>query len=139
MNIRPYQAADEAGVLALWQECGLTRPWNNPYKDIQRKLRVNPEWFLIGEHDGQVVASAMFGYEGHRGWVNYLAVAPQHRKRGWARALMAHGESLLLAVGCAKINLQVRQGNDDALAFYQALGYGVDASISLGKRLIPDQ
>ena len=139
MNIRPYQAADEAGVLALWQECGLTRPWNNPYKDIQRKLRVNPEWFLIGEHDGQVVASAMFGYEGHRGWVNYLAVAPQHRKRGWARALMAHGESLLLAVGCAKINLQVRQGNDDALAFYQAIGYGVDASISLGKRLIPDQ
>ena len=139
MNIRPYQAADEAGVLALWQDCGLTRPWNNPYKDIQRKLRVNPEWFLIGEHEGQVVASAMFGYEGHRGWVNYLAVAPQHRKRGWARALMAHGESLLLAVGCAKINLQVRQGNDDALAFYQALRYGVDASISLGKRLIPDQ
>ena len=139
MDIRPHQPADQDALIALWEACGLTRPWNDPRLDIARKSRVNPEWFLIGEHDGQLVASAMFGYEGHRGWVNQLAVAPQHRHRGWARDLMAQGEALLRAVGCAKINLQVRQGNDDALAFYQAIGYGVDASISLGKRLIPDQ
>jgi ribosomal protein S18 acetylase RimI-like enzyme len=139
VDIRPHQPADQDALIALWEACGLTRPWNDPRLDIARKSRVNPEWFLIGEHDGQLVASAMFGYEGHRGWVNHLAVAPQHRHRGWARDLMAQGEALLRAVGCAKINLQVRQGNDDALAFYQAIGYGVDASISLGKRLIPDQ
>lgn len=139
MNIRPYQSADQSAVVSLWLACGLTRPWNDPRRDIQRKLQVNPDWFLVGQLQGRVVASAMFGYEGHRGWVNYLAVAPEFQKRGFARTLMTHGEALLRAAGCPKINLQVRQGNDAALAFYQALGYDQDACISLGKRLIPDQ
>lgn len=138
MLIRPFQPSDEAAVVDLWQRCDLTRPWNDPYKDIQRKLQVQPELFLVGEIDGTLVASAMAGYEGHRGWVNYLAVCPQQRQRGLARQLMAHIEKLLLAMGCPKLSLQVRDTNAAALAFYERLGYQIDASVSLGKRLIAD-
>ncbi|MDH0095909.1 GNAT family acetyltransferase [Ectopseudomonas hydrolytica] len=138
MLIRPFQPADEAAVVELWQRCDLTRPWNDPHKDIQRKLKVQPELFLVGEIDGQLVASAMAGYEGHRGWVNYLAVCPEQRQRGLARQLMAHIEEQLLAMGCPKLSLQVRDSNTAALAFYERLGYKVDASVSLGKRLIAD-
>ena len=99
---------------------------------------MQPELFLVGEIDGTLVASAMAGYEGHRGWVNYLAVCPQQRQRGLARQLMAHIETLLLAMGCPKLSLQVRDTNAAALAFYERLGYQVDASVSLGKRLIAD-
>ncbi len=138
MLIRPFQPADEAAVVELWQRCDLTRPWNDPHKDIQRKLKVQPELFLVGEIDGQLVASAMAGYEGHRGWVNYLAVCPEQRQRGLARQLMAHIEEQLLAMGCPKLSLQVRDSNTAALTFYERLGYKVDASVSLGKRLIAD-
>jgi ribosomal protein S18 acetylase RimI-like enzyme len=138
MLIRAYQNPDELAVVALWQACDLTRPWNDPYKDIARKLQVQPDLFLVGEVQGQVMASAMFGYEGHRGWVNYLAVSPAHQRQGHAKALMAHGETLLLASGCPKINLQVRASNTPVLAFYQSLGYQDDQAVSLGKRLTPD-
>ena len=138
MLIRAYQNPDELAVVALWQACELIRPWNDPYKDIARKLQVRPDLFLVGEVQGQVMASAMFGYEGHRGWVNYLAVAPDHQRQGHAKALMAHGETLLLASGCPKISLQVRASNTPVLAFYQSLGYQQDQVVSLGKRLIPD-
>ena len=139
MHIRTYQANDEAAVVALWQACDLTRPWNDPHKDIARKMQVHPELFLVGEVQGRLMASAMFGYEGHRGWVNYLAVAPDHQGRGHARAMMQHGEALLLARGCPKINLQVRASNAQVLAFYQSLGFCDDQVVSMGKRLIPDQ
>ncbi len=139
MDIRPYRASDEVAVVALWQACDLTRPWNDPHKDIARKLQVHPELFLVGEVQGHLMASAMFGYEGHRGWVNYLAVAPEHQRQGHAEALMRHGEALLLAKGCPKINLQVRASNASVLAFYQSLGYQDDQVVSMGKRLIPDQ
>jgi ribosomal protein S18 acetylase RimI-like enzyme len=138
MQIRAYQKPDEAAVVALWQACDLTRPWNDPYKDIARKLQVRPDLFLVGEVQGQVMATAMFGYEGHRGWVNYLAVAPQHQRQGHAKALMQRGEALLLASGCPKLNLQVRAGNTSVVSFYQALGYQEDVVVCLGKRLIPD-
>jgi ribosomal protein S18 acetylase RimI-like enzyme len=144
MRIRPFDPADTEPVVALWQACGLTRPWNDPRRDIARKLEVQPELFLVGvadrpgDADGAVIASAMAGYDGHRGWVNYLAVHPDHQRAGHARALMAEVERLLEERGCAKVNLQVRDGNAEALAFYAALGYGVDATVSLGKRLIPD-
>lgn len=139
MHIRPYQASDESAVVALWQACELTRPWNDPHKDIARKLQVHPELFMVGEVQGRLMASAMFGYEGHRGWVNYLAVAPDHQRQGHAKALMQHGEALLLTRGCPKINLQVRASNASVLAFYQSLGYQDDQVVSMGKRLIPDQ
>jgi ribosomal protein S18 acetylase RimI-like enzyme len=138
MKVRPFAPSDEPAVVALWQECGLTRPWNDPRKDIARKLAVQPELFLVGVVDGRVVASVMAGYEGHRGWVNYLAVSPPLRKKGVGRMLMQHVEKLLLERGCPKVNLQVRASNAEALAFYGRLGYVQDESVSLGKRLIAD-
>jgi len=138
INIRPFQLADEPAVIALWEECQLTRPWNDPHKDIARKLAVQPELFLVGVIDEAVMASVMAGYEGHRGWVNYLAVATRFRGQGHARALMQHVEALLLQCGCPKVSLLVRSSNREALEFYRHLGYAQDESISLGKRLIPD-
>lgn len=138
MRIRTFHAADEGAVVALWDECGLTRPWNDPHKDIARKLEVQPELFLVGVVDEALIASVMAGYEGHRGWMNYLAVAPRFRERGYGRALVEHVERLLLERGCPKINLQVRASNPAAVAFYRRLGYAQDESISLGKRLIVD-
>ncbi|MFZ1907546.1 MAG: GNAT family acetyltransferase [Burkholderiales bacterium] len=138
MDMRAYQPADEGAVVALWQECGLTRPWNDPRKDIARKLSIQPELFLVGTQDRRLVATVMAGYEGHRGWVNYLAVAPDCRGRGYGRALMARVEQLLLNLGCPKVNIQVRLSSAEAVAFYRAIGYAQDEAISLGKRLIPD-
>lgn len=138
ITIRPFELADEPAVIALWEQCRLTRPWNDPHKDIARKLAVQPELFLVGVVDEAVMASVMAGYEGHRGWVNYLAVAPRFRGRGHARALMQRVEALLVQRGCPKLSLLVRNSNREALAFYRHLGYAQDESVSLGKRLIPD-
>jgi ribosomal protein S18 acetylase RimI-like enzyme len=138
MHIRPYRAADEVAVVELWESSGLTRPWNDPHKDIGRKLAVRPEWFLVGEDNGVIVATAMVGYDGHRGWVYYLGVAPGHRRLGYGRAMMAEAERLLRAEGCPKLNLQVRTGNAEAVAFYENLGFGLDAVIGMGKRLEHD-
>jgi len=138
MNVRPFVVADSAAVVALWHRCGLVRPWNDPRRDIARKLAVQPELFLVGEIGGSVVASAMAGYDGHRGWVNYLAVDPAHRGAGHARALVTAVETRLRALGCAKINVQVRADNHGAIGFYRQLGYGADAVVSLGKRLEED-
>jgi ribosomal protein S18 acetylase RimI-like enzyme len=135
MIIRPFCAADESAVIALWRACDLVRPQNDPRKDIARKRGVNPEWFLVGESAGRVVATVMVGYEGHRGWINYLAVAPELQRGGHGRALMAEAERILRAAGCPKINLQVRASNAAVLAFYRRLGFAVDAAVSLGKRL----
>jgi ribosomal protein S18 acetylase RimI-like enzyme len=136
--IRAFQVNDESAVIKLWQDCGLTRPWNDPKRDIARKLAVNPELFLVGEIAGQVMASIMIGYEGHRGWVNYLAVAPEHQGQAHGRSLMQTAERLLLALGCPKLNLQIRSSNSAVMAFYQALGYADDQVTSMGKRLIAD-
>ena len=138
MRIRAFQAKDEAAVVALWERCRLTRPWNDPRKDIARKLGVQPELFLVGEVDGAVVATVMAGYDGHRGWVNYLAVSPEAQGKGFGKALMREVEARLLARGCPKINMQVRTSNTEAIAFYRRLGYAQDESVALGKRLIPD-
>ena len=138
MEIRAYRPSDEAAVVSLWEECGLTRPWNDPPKDIARKLLVQPELFLVGTLDGRLIATVIAGYEGHRGWVNYLAVAPHSRGRGCGRALMERVEQLLMNLGCPKVNIQVRSSNAEALGFYRAIGYAQDEIISLGKRLIHD-
>ena len=138
MEIRAFQPGDEAAVIALWKECSLTRPWNDPHKDIARKLEVQSELLLVGTIDGAVMASVMAGYDGHRGWVNYLAVAPQYRREGHARALMHYVESKLQELGCPKVQLLVRNTNMEAREFYRRLGYAQDESVSLGKRLIED-
>jgi len=111
MEIRPFQLADEAAVISLWRSCDLVRAWNDPHKDIRRKLEVRPDLFLVGLLDGQVIACVMAGYEGHRGWLNYLAVAPEHQGHGYARAIVDEAERLLRAAGCPKINLQIRTSN----------------------------
>jgi len=138
MLIRSYRPSDEADIIALWHACGLTQPWNDPKKDIERKLTEQPELFLVGEAGGRAVASAMVGFDGHRGWVYYVAVDPAQQRQGWGRALMARAEQLLIARGCPKINLLVRKGNRAVLGFYDGLGYAEDEAVSLGKRLIPD-
>lgn len=138
MEIRPFALTDEDAVVELWQRCALTRPWNNPRKDIQRKLTTQAELFLVGDLNGSIVATIMAGYDGHRGWVNYLAVDPAHRSKGNGRSLMQRVEELLIARGCPKLNIQVRTENPEALLFYRKIGYLADDAVSLGKRLIPD-
>jgi ribosomal protein S18 acetylase RimI-like enzyme len=139
MRIYPFSTTDTDAVIALWERCGLVRPWNDPRKDIARKLGVQPDLFLVGEHEGKVVAAVMAGYEGHRGWISYLAVEQSLRREGLGRAMMAEAEKRLRALGCAKVNLQIRGGNLDVVAFYARLGYVEDDVISMGKRLEVDR
>jgi len=139
MHIRPFQTGDQEAVVSLWRQCDLVRPWNDPGKDIRRKLQVRSEWFLVGELNRKIIACVMVGYEGHRGWLNYLAVAPEHRRCGYARAIVAEAERLLRQAGCPKINLQIRTSNHGVLEFYRKLGYSVDDVVSMGKRLEHDE
>lgn len=139
MKIRPYVAADMDAVIALWRACDVARPWNDPVRDIERKLAMADDLLLVGTVDGRVVGTVMAGYEGHRGWINYLAVDPNERAAGHGRALMAAAERRLRELGCPKINLQVRATNPDAIAFYEGIGFVVDDAVSLGKRLINDE
>ncbi len=135
LTIRPYQPADEAAVVALWHACQLVVPWNDPHRDIALKRQFQPELFLVGLLDGQVAATVMAGYEGHRGWLNYLAVAPAHQRQGLGRRLVEAATTELQKLGCPKINLQVRASNREVIEFYQRLGFTVDDVVSLGKRL----
>jgi len=135
LHIRPYRENDQAAMVDLWKRCGLVVPNNDPWRDIERKCRVNPELFLVGVLDGNLVASCMAGYEGHRGWINYLAVSPDFRRKGIATQLMQQAEALLIKAGCPKINLQVRETNQDVIAFYERLGFTNDRVVSMGKQL----
>jgi ribosomal protein S18 acetylase RimI-like enzyme len=135
VRIRAFQEADTDRVVELWERCGLLRPWNDPRKDIARKLQVQRELFQVGEIDGRVVAAVMAGYESHRGWVNYLAVEPELQGQGLGREMMVAVERGLTERGCPKVQLQIRRGNLDVVAFYRALGYAEDEVVSLGKRL----
>jgi ribosomal protein S18 acetylase RimI-like enzyme len=138
MKTRPFDKGDQQAVIALWKDCGLVVPWNDPVKDIDRKLKVDPELFLVGEHTGEIVASVMGGYDGHRGWINYLAVSPRHQRKGYGRLIMEAVELAIRQKGCPKINLQIRGSNTDIASFYQAVGYDIENVIGLGKRLEPD-
>ena len=138
INIRPFNASDQAPLIDLWQELGLITPQNDPVLDIKRKLKIDAELLLVAEQGSRIVGGVMAGYEGHRGWVNYLAVSPSYQRRGIATLLMQRVEADLMHRGCPKINLQVRETNAQVLAFYAALGYLDDKVISLGKRLLND-
>jgi ribosomal protein S18 acetylase RimI-like enzyme len=138
VQIRRFDTHDTESVVALWRDCHLTVPWNDPYKDIARKLEVGADLFLVGTLNDVVIASVMGGYEGHRGWINYLAVHPTQQRKGFASQLVQAVEQSLLTLGCPKLNLQVRQGNNAVQAFYESLGYSDDNAMSMGKRLIPD-
>lgn len=138
MNIRPYEPSDEEAVVDLWKRCGLLKPWNDPYKDIARKRSIQPELFLIGCINARIMGTVMVGFEGHRGWINYLAVDPDSQRQGYGRILMSEAERRLRALGCPKINLQVRNDNWDVINFYQQLGFCQDPVLSFGKRLVHD-
>jgi ribosomal protein S18 acetylase RimI-like enzyme len=136
--VRAYRESDEARVIELWTLAGLVRPWNDQRRDIARKLSVQRELFLVAELEGVIVGAVMAGYDGHRGWINYLAVDIGQRRRGIGTALMRDAERRLLLVGCPKINLQIRRENTEVQAFYAALGFKDDEVVSMGKRLATD-
>ncbi len=139
MEIRAFQPEDEAAVIELWQRCGLVRPWNNPRQDIERKLKVQSEMFLVGLIEGKIVASVMGGYEGRRGWVNNLAVDPDYQRRSLGREIMEAVEEKIRTMGAPKINLQIRTDNLVAIKFYESIGYKMDEVVSMGKRLVEDE
>ena len=125
-------------MIELWRKCNLIRPQNDPKKDIERKLKVDPELFLVGLIGDKVAATVMGGYDGHRGWVYYLGVDPADRRQGLGRRIMEAVEEKLLARGCPKINLQIRNDNLEAVKFYEKISYKIDETVQMGKRLIPD-
>lgn len=135
---RPYRSSDKNDVIILWVEYGLVVPHNNPKRDIERKLKVNPELFLVGILDEKLIATCMAGYEGHRGWINYLAVLPEYQRRGFAGRMIEAAEKKLKTVGCPKINLQIRSTNTEVIEFYKSIGYLVDDVVSMGKRFEKD-
>ena len=135
LNIRTYKDSDKDDVVNLWEQCDLVVPWNLPETDIHIKMKFQPTLFLVGEMDSRVVATVMAGFEGHRGWINYLAVLPELQKQGVGRMIMQEAEHRLRDLGCPKINLQVRSSNKDVIAFYKSIGFSQDDVISLGKRL----
>jgi ribosomal protein S18 acetylase RimI-like enzyme len=139
MKIRPYGDGDREQIIELWKQSDLIVPWNDPHKDIDRKVSHSPDLFFVGTINSKVVASVMAGYDGHRGWINYLAVDPGYRYLGLGRQIMLAAEQALLNLDCPKINLQVREGNAGVVKFYQNCGYELQGLADLGKRLISDE
>ena len=139
MEIRVFRQDDFEEVITLWERCDLLRPWNDPEMDIERKLNHDPDLFLVAEVGGEVVGSVMGGYDGHRGSAYYLGVHPDYRGRGIANALISRLEKKLIARGCPKIQLMVREDNDTVIEMYEKLGYEIQNVTNLGKRLIEDQ
>lgn len=136
VTVRPFAARDREAVLALWRDVFHDMPVHRqPDADLERKLAEQPELLLVADEQGSVVGTAMGGYDGHRGWVYYLAVRPDRRRQGVGRKLMESLEAALRARGCPKVNLQIRAGNSEVAAFYRTLGYRVEERVSMGKRL----
>jgi ribosomal protein S18 acetylase RimI-like enzyme len=127
--------ADVEPVVALWQRCGLTRPWNDPHADIALARRRDNSTVLVGRDGGAIAATIMVGHDGHRGWVYYVAVDPDRRKRGFGRVIMAAAEDWLRAAGIAKLQLLVRRENAQANAFYGSLGFELSTSVMFQKWL----
>ncbi|TCL07087.1 GNAT family acetyltransferase [Sodalis ligni] len=139
MEIRVFRQDDFEEVITLWERCDLLRPWNDPEMDIERKLNYDPDLFMVAEVAGEVVGSVMGGYDGHRGSAYYLGVHPDFRGRGIANALISRLEKKLIARGCPKIQLMVREDNEAVIGMYEKLDYELVDSVMLGKRLIVDQ
>ena len=138
LKIRKFNPTDAPAVIVLWQSSDLVVPWNDPQRDIDRKLADSPDLFFVGEIDDRLIAACMAGYDGHRGWIYYLAVDPDFRRQGLATQIMQHAEAVLKARGCPKIDLMVRDTNQPAVDFYQRIGYKKDPVLVLGRRLIDD-
>ena len=133
--IRSFQISDEPDVIDLWHRCNLVVPQNDPKKDIEMKLQVQPELFFVGVISNRIVSTIMSGYDGHRGWIYYLAVDPDFQKNGIGHRMVEEVESKLRKLGCSKINLQVRNSNKSVIAFYEHIGFLDDDVLGMGKRL----
>ena len=137
-RIRPFRNEDEDGVVDLWHTCGLVRPWNDPRRDIDcARAGRSSEIFVAvtGEANGRIVGSVMVGFDGHRGWVYYLAAAPECRSRGLGGQLMQHAETWLERLGAPKVMLMIREENEGVRRFYEGLGYGVEKRIIMSRRM----
>lgn len=135
---REIEDRDEEAVAALWRACGLTRPWNDPYKDISFARKGNGSTILVAESGGAIVASVMVGHDGHRGMLYYVAVDPDHQGHGIGKAAVRAAEAWLEARGVWKVNLLVRSENDKVRGFYERLGYEVNPVFCMARRIIPD-
>lgn len=136
MDIRAFAEQDAPEVIALWSSVfGYDSPHNEPSLAIRKKLAVQDDLFFVAAEHGRVVGTVMGGYDGHRGWMYSLAVAPEFRRRGFGRTLVRHLENALADRGCLKINLQVLAGNAAVSGFYEKLGYRVEPRVSMGKVL----
>jgi ribosomal protein S18 acetylase RimI-like enzyme len=136
IEIRLYETADEAAVVALWREVFPDDPpHHDPAACIQLKVSEQPELFFVATRNRDVVGTIMAGFDGHRGWIYRVAVSPRHQRQGIGTALMRRAETELIALGAPKINLQVRSTNGQVAAFYEQLGYIVEERISMGKRI----
>ena len=135
LSISPITDADVEPVVVLWQRCGLTRPWNDPAADIALARRGANSTILVGRAANQIVASALVGHDGHRGWVYYVAVDPDHQGKDFGRAIMAAAEDWLRAQGLEKIMLMVRADNSKVRAFYDRLGYETQERVIYAKWL----
>jgi ribosomal protein S18 acetylase RimI-like enzyme len=133
--IAEAEAADEAAVVALWEACGLIRPWNDPARDFRLAVAGATSTIFVHRGESGLAASVMTGFDGHRGWVYYLAVAPERRRLGLGREMMAAAEAWLRRRGVPKIQLMVREDNEAALAFYEGLGLKRQKVVTLGKFL----
>jgi ribosomal protein S18 acetylase RimI-like enzyme len=136
LRVRPIRDEDLASVVELWKTVFPDDPpRNDPLVMARRKLELEPELFLVGALGGRLVTTVMAGYDGVRGWIYHLAVAPDLRRRGFGRQMMKEAEEMLLSLRCPKVNLQIRSSNDDVVRFYQAIGYDVEDRVSMGKCL----
>jgi ribosomal protein S18 acetylase RimI-like enzyme len=139
LRIRPVADSDVESVVELWRTCGLTRPWNDPHADIRRARGVWPDLLLVAVDEDEIVGAVMAGYDGHRGWLYYLATAPDRRGEGIGRGLVEEAEGRLRELGCPKVMLMVRPDNRGALDYYAGLDYTGEDTALTGKRLIPDR
>ncbi len=137
-KFRKFKKTDTDEVIALWKTCKLIVPWNDPLKDIKRKLYIKDNLFIIGEINNKIIATAMGGYDGHRGYIYYLAVLPKLQKKGIGSSILSIIEKKLYKLGCPKINLFVRSANIKVKAFYKTNNYDLQDSLIYGKRLISD-
>jgi ribosomal protein S18 acetylase RimI-like enzyme len=135
LAVAPIEDGDVAEVIALWERCGLTRPWNDPAADIALARRGANSSVLIGRDGGAIIATAMVGHDGHRGWVYYVATDPDHRGKGHGRAIMNAAEEWLRQAGIAKMQLMVRSDNTRVQAFYESIGYDEQERILYAKWL----
>jgi len=137
-SIRKFEIIDENDVIALWKLCNLVVPQNNPKKDIEEKMNFQPELFFVGEFQNNIIASIMIGYDGHRGWLYYLAVHPDFQRRGFGTQLIDFARDCLSTLGCQKINVQIRTSNASVASFYKRVGFFEDHVFGLGKRIKKD-